>query len=172
MASANAILQARTAAGLSQTQLAALANTKRSAISAYENDRKSPRQDTLERLLNACSRKLSTDPAPKSIKSKPHRGRRYTAVRNMPRLSTAAALATVELPRHLYWSHPLRPFNLSNRDDRRNVYEIVLREGTAKDICKYVDPTLLTELWDDMYLPSAAREVWQPIIDEMRNSLA
>jgi hypothetical protein len=46
---------------------------------------------------------------------------------------------TVTLPRHLWWSGPRR-FDLADPVDRRRVYELVLREGTAADVRAHVSP--------------------------------
>lgn len=62
------------------------------------------------------------------------------------------------------WSDPRRVFELRDRRQRARVYEIVLREGTLDDLLTYVDGVLLVELWDDLVLPRAVRDVWTPLI--------
>ncbi len=52
------IRDARRTAGLSQAALAARLGTTQSAIARLERDATSPRVDTIERALRACSRRL------------------------------------------------------------------------------------------------------------------
>jgi hypothetical protein len=85
----------------------------------------------------------------------------------LPRLPLDHALGRVRLPIHLNWSQPGREFDLANRRQRARVYEIVLREGTPKDILAYVDGALLADLWPDLTLPSPVRCEWQPLIGEL-----
>jgi hypothetical protein len=54
---------------------------------------------------------------------------------------------------------------LSDRDRRARVYEIVLREGTPKDVLTYVDGALLVDLWDSLVLPRALRAAWSDVVD-------
>jgi hypothetical protein len=61
-------------------------------------------------------------------------------------------------------------FDLSDRRQRARVYEIVLREGTGRDIIDYVDGALLLDLWPDLILPAQIRREWQPLIDAVRRS--
>ncbi|MEX0836316.1 MAG: hypothetical protein WD010_09510, partial [Nitriliruptor sp.] len=54
--------------------------------------------------------------------------------------------------------------DLSVRADRIRVYELVLREGTPDDIRRYIDPILLVEVFDELNLPRAVREAWEPAV--------
>ena len=60
MTVAHMIRAARVDAGLSQGQLASLASTSQPAVSAYENASQSPTVSTLERLLAACGRAITS----------------------------------------------------------------------------------------------------------------
>lgn len=82
----------------------------------------------------------------------------------LPQLPSQQALETVELPLRLNWSEPGRRFDLRNRSDRARLYEIVIREGEPKDILKYVDDTLLVDLWDELVIPKELRDLWAPIV--------
>jgi hypothetical protein len=59
MDAAAIIRQARSTSGLSLRELAERAGTSYSTLSAYENGRKSPRLDTLERIVRAAGASLS-----------------------------------------------------------------------------------------------------------------
>lgn len=61
--SAQLIREARSAAGMTQTELAKRARTSQSAIAAYESGAKIPTVATLERLLRAAGAELTASPA-------------------------------------------------------------------------------------------------------------
>lgn len=74
----------------------------------------------------------------------------------------------VGLPASVFWSGPdprAVRWDLSNRDRRRDLYEIVLVEGTLDDIRRLVNKVELVRLWDAMYLPSWVRAAWRSLID-------
>lgn len=70
-----------------------------------------------------------------------------------------AARDIVELPLHLKWSGPRR-YDLRDPAQLRRVYEIVLREGGAADIRRYVDPNVVLDLLPDLVLPDRVRSAW------------
>lgn len=61
--SAKLIREARSAAGMTQTELARRAGTSQSAIAAYESGAKIPTVATLERLLRAAGAGLTSSPS-------------------------------------------------------------------------------------------------------------
>ena len=77
----------------------------------------------------------------------------------------------VGLPVTLFWSGP-RPrdvrWNVADRARRRDLYEIVLTEGSLDDIHQLVDGPALLDVWDQMYLPPRVRAAWTPLIDQAR----
>jgi hypothetical protein len=78
---------------------------------------------------------------------------------------------SVGLPARLFWSgpHPRSVrWNLADRGRRRDLYEIVLVEGTLDDVRRFVDGDALVELWDDMFVPPWVRTAWRPLIDAAR----
>lgn len=63
----------------------------------------------------------------------------------------------IALPLHLWWSGP-RAFDLTDPADLRRVYEIVLREGTAADVRRFFDVTVLRSVLDELdLLPTVRR---------------
>lgn len=75
---------------------------------------------------------------------------------------------SVGLSAHLFWSGPdprAVRWNMADPARRRDLYEIVLVEGTLDDIREMVDGPELVRLWDRMYLPPWVRAAWQPLID-------
>ncbi|MGI8946995.1 MAG: helix-turn-helix transcriptional regulator [Ornithinimicrobium sp.] len=155
---------ARRAAGLNQAELAGRAGTSRTAISAYENGRKSPSLTTLTRLLDACGFEIEAVPQVSFHDVPGQAGRQYRVPDRLPRLPVEDAFAVVVLPVALNWSQPGREFRLASRADRASLYEIVLQEGSDQDIQTYVDGALLVDLWDDLGLPRDLRCAWEPLI--------
>jgi transcriptional regulator with XRE-family HTH domain len=158
---------ARHLAGLSQDQLARLAHTSRTAVSAYENGRKKPTLDTAERLLNASGFDLDLRPRITFRTVLSGRGRTYQVPDQLPSLPPHVALATVELPLSLNWSQPGRRYRLKDRSERARVYEAVLREGGPQDVLTYIDGVLLVDLWDELLLPRDLRAAWAPLISKL-----
>ncbi len=95
------------------------------------------------------------------------RGRAILVPDRLPQLRPEQALATVEVPVTVNWSQPGRVFRLSERGDRARVYELVLREGSADDLLRYVDGALLVDLWNELVLPRAVRAAWAPLIEQV-----
>lgn len=126
---------ARHLAGLSQDQLARLAHTSRTAVSAYENGRKKPTLDTAERLLGASGFDLELRPRITFHPVVGGRGRVYQVPDQLPSLPPHRALATVELPLSVNRLQAGRRYRLKDRSERARVYEAVLREVSCWSIC-------------------------------------
>lgn len=80
---------------------------------------------------------------------------------------------SVSLPARVFWSGPdprgVR-WNMADPGRRRDLYEILLVEGTLDDICALVNAAELSRLWEQMYLPPWVRAAWQPLIDKARRA--
>ncbi|MBU4215749.1 MAG: helix-turn-helix domain-containing protein [Actinobacteria bacterium] len=163
----NLLGKLREDAGMTQDELARASGTSRTALSAYEHGSKSPRLDTVERIVAAAGRRLTLADAVEFVPRDLGRGRTTMVPVNLPRLAPERAFATTELPVHLNWSQPGRVFRLADRSDRARVYELVLTEGTQEDVTAYVDGALLVDLWNDLVLPRAVRGAWTPLIDDV-----
>jgi transcriptional regulator with XRE-family HTH domain len=160
--------RARRLAGLSRAELARRSGASRPTLAAYAAGTKSPNLATAERIVRAAGFDFDLVPRPSFSEVPLGRGRVAYIPRSLPRLPADRALARVPLPLHLNWSQPGREFDLSDRQQRARVYEIVLREGAPDDIGEYIDGALLADLWDDLVLPPPLRQGWQPIIDTAR----
>jgi hypothetical protein len=70
----------------------------------------------------------------------------------------------VQLPLRVYASGqgPARSFDMGNEAERIELYEIVLTDGTAEDVCRYVNHEELLRLWPRLWLPRHVRHVWEP----------
>jgi hypothetical protein len=74
----------------------------------------------------------------------------------------------VSLPARLFWSGPdprAVRWDLADAARRRDLYEIVLVEGTIEDIRELVNGPELVRLWDEMYLPPWVRAAWRALIE-------
>lgn len=163
--SAELLERVRQQAGLSQKELATRAGTSRTTISAYEHGRKSPTLATASRLLEQVGYELAADPKVTFTAVQGRHGRPILVADRLWRLSIEDAFAEVTLPLGLNWSRPGATFRLSDRRERARCYEIVLREGRPADLLRYVDGTLLVDLWPDVVLPRDVRAAWHPLID-------
>lgn len=76
----------------------------------------------------------------------------------------------VELPFHLYWSDDNNRFDLSKRARVRSMYQTVLTEGSAQDVCHYLSPALLLDVWDELWLSPAVHEAWDGWIEARRRA--
>jgi hypothetical protein len=94
--------------------------------------------------------------------SRPHRP--FVVPESLAELDGPTVTGRVRLPLHLDWSSS-REYDLDDPTDRARVYEIVLREGTLDDLRTYVDPTVLADALQRMFLPSAIAEAWRALLD-------
>lgn len=156
--------RARRGSGLSQRELARRAGTSQPTLSTYEHGTKSPTLAVAERIINSSGYDLDLAPRVTFTARSGARGAPFAVPDRLWRLDPADALATVTLPQRLYWSGSSRPFRLRERQDRIRVYELVLREGEPADLLTYVDGALLVDLWDELVLPAAIRQGWEPIV--------
>lgn len=156
--------RARRGSGLSQRELARRSGTSQPTLSTYEHGTKSPTLAVTQRIINSSGYDLDLVPRVTFTAHVGARSEPFVVADRLWRLDVAAALATIALPQHLHWSGPSRDYRLRNRRDRARVYEIVLREGDPHDLLTYVDGALLVDLWDDLVLPVAIRQAWEPLI--------
>ncbi len=73
----------------------------------------------------------------------------------------------VGLPLRVFWSGPdpqAARWDLADPHSRRDLYEIVLLEGSLDDIRELVNGSELVRLWHQMYLPPWVRSAWHPLI--------
>ena len=112
------IERARRGSGLSQRELARRSGTSQPTLSTYESGGKSPTLAVAERIVNASGYDIDLRPRVAFTTHTGARGEPYVVPDRLWRLDVADAVATVVLPRHLYWSGPSRAYRLSERRDR------------------------------------------------------
>lgn len=161
----NLIAEARVQAGITQEEWAELSGTSRPTLSAYENGRKSPQLSTVERILEALSMELVIESKIKFHKVVGSRGKAIYVPDQLGRLTPNQALRKLQLPLHINWSQIDREFDLASRKDRGRAYELVLQDGTPKDIESIIDGAFLVDLWNELVIPKQVSAAWQPLID-------
>jgi hypothetical protein len=70
------------------------------------------------------------------------------------------ATGLVTLPLRAQWSGRPRQYDLTDRRQGALVYELVLTEGTADDVRRYIDLPELIALGDDLVLPTHVGQAW------------
>ena len=73
----------------------------------------------------------------------------------------------VRLPLRIYWTGPdpeSVEWDTSRVEDRRWLYEVVLREGDLDDVRALVDGRELVAVWEDLVLPPWLRAAWDPLV--------
>jgi transcriptional regulator with XRE-family HTH domain len=102
MDAAHLIRTARLRAGLSLRQLAERAQTSHSTLAAYEQARKTPNVDTLDRILTACGFRVEVTlaPRPTEVAADPAaRGRELVEVLELAEMFPARQTADLTAPR-------------------------------------------------------------------------
>jgi hypothetical protein len=73
----------------------------------------------------------------------------------------------VELPSSLAWSGR-RHYDLDIATDRLWLYKRVLEEAqTAEDLRRYINPSLLRDMWTSLPLSRRVRTVWEDRFPEL-----
>jgi len=167
---AKVLSQARSAAGLTQAEVAALSGVARPNIAAFESGRREPRWRTAMLTLEATGATINIE---EPITWSWTNGRRpYAVPCRLWRLPIDATFRVLTPGLHLWWSGAAPRLDLADRSDRSGAYELVLREGTPDDIAAVVDGALLVDAWDELILPAELRQAWQHLIDRARAKLA
>lgn len=82
----------------------------------------------------------------------------------------------VELPVRLYWSAGSRRFDLSSPHEAADLYESVLDAAASRsDIVRYLNPSLLIQVWPVLGLSRAKRAAWEdrfPVLRRQRLAAA
>ncbi len=85
-------------------------------------------------------------------------------------ISTGRTAGIVALPPHLYWSDDHNEFDLSDDAERNLLYRIVLAEGNADDVRRYLHQPTLLDIWDDLWLSDAVHEAWDRWVAARRHA--
>jgi hypothetical protein len=74
----------------------------------------------------------------------------------------------IELPLRVSWSGARRSWDLRDKRQRIQVYEMVLTDGTDDDVRTFIDVDELIRLWPELYLPRHVREAWADFLVRAR----
>jgi len=102
MDAARLIRAARRRAGLSLRELAERAHTSHSTLASYEQARKTPNVDTLDRILTACGFRVDVTLAPRPSEvavDRAARGRELVEVLELAEMFPARHRRTLDTPR-------------------------------------------------------------------------
>ncbi|MGH3327926.1 MAG: helix-turn-helix domain-containing protein [Streptomycetales bacterium] len=159
-------MYARRAAGLTQDALARLGGTSQPTLSAYERGTKSPSLAVAERIIEAAGHRLEVVPNSEFVEVPGQHGLHpFWLANQLWRLDPESAFRTVLLPGlHHEWPVSRRPFYLHDRTDRARAYELILREGSPRDLLDYIDGALLVDIWKELDLPDPIHRAWHPLI--------
>lgn len=157
---------ARRAAGLTQDALARLAGTSQPTLSAYERGTKSPSLAVAERIIEAAGHRLEVVPNLEFVEVPGQHGLHpFWLANQLWRLDPERTFSTVLLPGpDHHWPVARRPYYLRGRTDRARAYQLILREGSPRDLLDYIDGALLVDIWRELDLPDPIRRAWQPLI--------
>jgi hypothetical protein len=82
--------------------------------------------------------------------------------------SLEKARGVIVLPLHVYWSGPPLEWDLDNPVHLRQVYQMVLREGTEEEVRRFIDVDQLIRMWRHLTLPPYVRLAWADHLRHLR----
>ena len=158
---------ARRASRLSQAELARRGGTSQATISAYERGLKTPSLTVAARLLGVLGYELTLRARIDFEEYQPEGIAPFWAPNLLWRVQTPDCFDTLRIP-DLLRHTTQNEWNLRDRNDRRRVYEILIREGLPQQMIRWLDGALLVDLWDELDLPEPVRMAWMRAITTAR----
>lgn len=157
------IERARRARGLTQAQLARLSGTSQATLSAYERGLKSPSLKVASRILAAMDQELTLRTRVDWVEHHPKGIVAFWAPSMLWAVEPPTCFATLHIP-DLIHNTGMRTWDLRDRDERRGVYEQLIRRGLPQQMIRWIDGGLLVDVWTELDLPKPVREAWEPAI--------
>lgn len=77
----------------------------------------------------------------------------------------------IELPLHILWSPGSKMVSLDTSSGRSRAYQAVLSEGSAEDICRFVNSDALIGIWPDLDLPIQVAKGWEARFPELHGNM-
>ena len=160
------IEEARLASGLGQAELAALAGTSQPTLSAYERGKKNPGLAVTERIVNAAGWNIALQPRVTFTEHPAPPGFRFpfTVPDRLWRLESPACFRSIKFFDLIDDDNDKFWWDLSDRADRRLVYERLLTYGDEASLILYLDGALLIDLWNEMEVPEPMRTHWAAVV--------
>ncbi|MGH3626935.1 MAG: hypothetical protein ACRDRL_05780, partial [Sciscionella sp.] len=79
-------------------------------------------------------------------------------------VETPDCFAILEFP-DLINDGPIRGWDMHDREQRKGVYEQLIRGGSPDEMIRWIDGPLLVDVWGELDLPSPVREAWKwPVV--------
>ena len=154
---------ARRARGLTQAQLAAMAGTSQATLSAYERGLKQPSLKVAARILAATDHELTLRTYVDWVEHHPPGIVKFWAPSMLWSVGPPTCFATLHIPDEIR-NTGMRTWNMRDRDERRGVYEQLIRRGLPQQMIRWIDGALLADLWHELDLPDPVRDAWAPAI--------
>ncbi|MFD1506069.1 helix-turn-helix domain-containing protein [Georgenia yuyongxinii] len=154
---------ARRARGLTQARLASLSSTSQATLSAYERGLKSPSMKVASRILAATDHELSLRTRVDWVEHHPKGIVAFWAPSILWSVEPPTCFATLHIP-DLIQDTGMRTWNMREREERRGVYEQLIRRGLPQQMIRWVDGGLLVDVWDELDLLGPVRDAWEPAI--------
>lgn len=155
--------RARRAAGLTQAELATLAGTSQATLSTYERGLKSPSLKVAARILAATDHELILRTQVDWVEHHPKGIVAFWAPSMLWAVEPPTCFATLHIPDEIR-NTGMRTWNMREREERRGVYEQLIRRGLPQQMIRWIDGGLLVDLWDELDLPDPVRDAWAPAI--------
>lgn len=163
-----ALRRARVHAHLSQRDLAERAGVAHSTVARIESGARQPSVPTWAKLLRAIGADLTV------TERKPTTAHRRNAANRVAKWSPPVEVpgdlselkgpitGRIRLPASVYSSGAgsQRVFDLDDEQQRIRIYQIVLANGTADDIRRYLNVNELLRLWPKLWLPPHVQNAW------------
>jgi transcriptional regulator with XRE-family HTH domain len=154
---------ARRARGLTQAELAAISGTSQATLSQYERGLKSPSVKVASRILEAMGYEFTLRGHIDWVEHHPTGIVKFWAPSMLWAVEPPTCFATLHIPDEIR-NTGMRTWNMRDRDERRGVYEQLIRRGLPQQMIRWMDGGLLVDLWDELDLPDPVREAWGPAI--------
>ena len=153
----------RRARGLTQARLASLSGTSQATLSAYERGLKSPSLKVASRILAATDHELILRTQVDWVEHHPKGIVAFWAPSMLWAVEPPTCFATLHIPDEIRHTG-MRTWNMRDREERRGVYEQLIRRGLPQQMIRWIDGVLLVDLWDELDLPDPVRHAWEPAI--------
>ncbi|WP_447925906.1 helix-turn-helix domain-containing protein [Georgenia muralis] len=155
--------RARRACGLTQARLATLSGTSQATLSAYERGVKSPSLKVASRILAATDHELALRTRVDWVEHHPKGIVAFWAPSMLWSVEPPTCFATLRIPDEIR-NTGMRTWNMRDREERRGVYEQLIRRGLPQQMIRWIDGGLLVDVWDELDLPDPVRDAWEPAI--------
>ncbi len=152
--------RARRARGLTQAQLAALAGTSQATLSAYERGVKSPALKVAARIIAATGHDLNLRVHIDWVEHHPPGIVRFWAPNILWSVGPPDCFATLAIPDFIR-NTGMRDWDMRDREERKGVYEQLIRRGSPQQMIRWMDGALLVDVWDELDLPDPVRQAWK-----------